>query len=235
MKAARLAGAVALWGLLLAIEARAQVTGSVAVVSDYRFRGVSLSDENPALQLGVAYDHTSGLYAGVFASTVSLAEQTGRNGQLLSYVGYARRLRSGSTWEVGAAHSTFFSSSAYDYPELYCGFTSGNVSGRLYYSPDYFGQGRHGLYAELNGVRPLRERLRLVGHIGVLHVEGPGEESVSSSRNPFDIRAGIDVNLDTASVQLSWVASDGINGSYPVSDNRNLHRHAFVLSLSRSF
>lgn len=232
MKAARLAGAVALWGLLLAIEARAQVTGSVAVVSDYRFRGVSLSDENPALQLGVAYDHASGLYAGAFASTVSLADQTGRNGQLLSYVGYARRLRSGSTWEVGAVYSAFFSST-YDYPEMYWGFASGNVSGRLYYAPDYFGQGRHGLYAELNGARPLRDRVRLIGHIGVLHVEGRGEESVASDHNQFDIRAGIDVDFDAASIQLSWVASDGINGSYPVSENRK--RHAFVLSLSRSF
>lgn len=41
-----------------------------AVVSDYRFRGVSLSDKQPALQGGLTASHVSGVYGYVWSSTI---------------------------------------------------------------------------------------------------------------------------------------------------------------------
>ena len=136
-----LRGAVALWGLLFAVGVCAQVSGSLTLVSDYRYRGVSLSDEQPATQASVAYDHSSGWYAGVFGSTVDLASQSRRDLQLLSYVGYARRAHPGLSWEVGAGYSAFAGAGGYDYPEVYWGVASDHVSGRIYYAQNYFGQG----------------------------------------------------------------------------------------------
>jgi len=46
------------------------IENSATIVSDYRFRGVSLSDEKPALQLESTVSHDSGLYAGAFTSTI---------------------------------------------------------------------------------------------------------------------------------------------------------------------
>ncbi len=46
------------------------VTGSVGLVSDYRFRGVSLSGGDPAIQGGVTLTHESGFYAGAWASSI---------------------------------------------------------------------------------------------------------------------------------------------------------------------
>ncbi len=43
---------------------------SAVVVSDYRFRGVSLSDDKPALQLEATLSHDSGFYASAFTSTI---------------------------------------------------------------------------------------------------------------------------------------------------------------------
>jgi uncharacterized protein (TIGR02001 family) len=43
---------------------------SLGVVSDYRYRGLSLSDEAPALQIDATLATDSGLYANVFASTI---------------------------------------------------------------------------------------------------------------------------------------------------------------------
>lgn len=42
----------------------------LGVVSDYRYRGLSLSDERPALQGGVTGSLASGLYASVWASAI---------------------------------------------------------------------------------------------------------------------------------------------------------------------
>ena len=44
---------------------------NVGVVSDYRFRGISQTNFNPALQLGVDFAHKSGFYLGAFGSNVN--------------------------------------------------------------------------------------------------------------------------------------------------------------------
>jgi len=46
------------------------VTGSVALVTDYRFRGVSLSGGDPAVQGGATLAHDSGFYVGAWASSI---------------------------------------------------------------------------------------------------------------------------------------------------------------------
>ncbi len=47
------------------------VSGSVGLVSDYRFRGVSQSDENLAVQGGLTIAHESGLYIGTWGSNLA--------------------------------------------------------------------------------------------------------------------------------------------------------------------
>jgi uncharacterized protein (TIGR02001 family) len=47
------------------------VSGSVALVSDYRFRGVSQTDKEMAVQGGVTVSHESGLYGGVWGSNLA--------------------------------------------------------------------------------------------------------------------------------------------------------------------
>lgn len=46
-------------------------TGSVTLTSDYVFRGVSQTQNGPAVQAGLEYAHASGLYIGTFGSNVS--------------------------------------------------------------------------------------------------------------------------------------------------------------------
>ena len=60
---------------------------NVGLVSDYRFRGVSLSDRDPALQGGVDLYHQSGFFAGAWATTIE--EYAGSDVELDLYGGYA--------------------------------------------------------------------------------------------------------------------------------------------------
>jgi uncharacterized protein (TIGR02001 family) len=46
------------------------VSGNAAVISDYRFRGVSLSGGDPAIQGGIDIAHDSGFYAGTWGSSI---------------------------------------------------------------------------------------------------------------------------------------------------------------------
>lgn len=51
-------------------ESAVTISGNVAIVSDYRFRGVSLSGGDPAVQGGITLTHRSGFYAGGWASSI---------------------------------------------------------------------------------------------------------------------------------------------------------------------
>ncbi len=45
-------------------------TGNISFVSDYRFRGISQTMRQPAVQGGLDYSHASGIYLGTWASNV---------------------------------------------------------------------------------------------------------------------------------------------------------------------
>ena len=81
----------------LATPARAEeaqgawsIEPSIALVSDYRFRGLSLSDKDPAIQPALSITHESGIYASFWGST--LAENDGADIETDLGLGYARTI-----------------------------------------------------------------------------------------------------------------------------------------------
>lgn len=50
---------------------QSSTSGSVTVVNDYLFRGLSQTNRDPALQAGIEYDHSSGWYIGAWGSNIS--------------------------------------------------------------------------------------------------------------------------------------------------------------------
>ena len=224
---------VALCFALVAANVSAQVSGSFTFVSDYRFRGVSLSHNKPAAQLGAVYDDARGWYAGAFASTVQFADPSSRELQTTAFGGYVWRFGSGLSSEVGADYSAFTGPGAYSYPEAYWGIAYENVSGRLYYAPRYFVHDSDAIYGEVNGAQPLLDHVRLLAHAGILRNTSENLYTGSSVHHVFDARLGVGVDFDQFSVQLNWVGSNSANAAYPVTGTRG--RNAVVLSLFRSF
>jgi len=96
------------------------MSGNVALVSDYRFRGVSQSDEDMAIQGGLTVAHESGVYAGVWGSNLAgWGTFGGANMELDLVAGYKLPIGSatldlGLTWYMypGGADKT-------DFAELY--------------------------------------------------------------------------------------------------------------------
>jgi len=77
-------------GALTTQAAQAEVSFNAALVTDYVFRGVSYSDNGPALQGGADYAHESGLYVGTWLSNVDSGADTDIEYDL--YVGYATEM-----------------------------------------------------------------------------------------------------------------------------------------------
>jgi uncharacterized protein (TIGR02001 family) len=66
--------------------------GSLAATSDYVFRGVSQTDEGAAIQGSVDVGHSSGLYAGAWASNVDFDAPDGIDTELNLYAGWVFEL-----------------------------------------------------------------------------------------------------------------------------------------------
>lgn len=211
-----------------ACEVNAQWSGSVALVSDYRYRGVSLSDERPAAQAAATYDHASGAYAGLFLSSVRFAGDGARGLQTLAHAGYARRLGSSLAADAGITYSTFTRPRTADYAEYHVGVADTRWSARAFFAPRYFGGAYSAAYAELN-VTPLREGdLVPLFHVGVLRASVP---RYYGPRYRWDGRVGLAFNRDLYSAQLSWGSASHENSAY----GRRQDKSAWALRLTRWF
>lgn len=78
------------------------VEGTVALASDYRFRGVSQSDRNMAVQGGITVAHDSGVHVGAWASNLAgWGSFGGANMELDLIGGYRTRVAGHGTLDVG--------------------------------------------------------------------------------------------------------------------------------------
>lgn len=77
------------------------ITGGATIVSDYRFRGISQTDKEFAVQGTVTIAHESGLYGTVWASSIDDYVAAGGDAEIDLTVGFRREIASGTTLDVG--------------------------------------------------------------------------------------------------------------------------------------
>lgn len=120
------------------------VTGGATLVSDYRFRGISQTDKDFAVQGTFTVQHKSGIYAAVWGSSIDDYVAAGSDQEIDLSVGYRRTFGS-TTVDVGALYYYYpggeklVPEADTDFLELYGNLlqTFGPVTGKLYvaYAP----------------------------------------------------------------------------------------------------
>src|SRR5688500_880333 len=127
-----------------ASDAHAGIGGSVALTSDYVFRGISQNNQEPALQAGLEYAASSGFYVGTWGSNVSwlsdltaLGIPVSNSLELDVYGGYRGKFSDTVAYDVGALYYWYPG----DYPngfnspdtgEIYAGVTFGPFAGTTF-------------------------------------------------------------------------------------------------------
>jgi uncharacterized protein (TIGR02001 family) len=216
--------------VLVCVGVSAQTGGSIALLSDYRYRGVSLSDDRPTLRLSVVHDAESGWYAGGSLAGVSL-EPSGRQLQVLGYLGLTGKFAQGLGWDAGATAIHFSADSRFDFLEVFTGVHAERWNLRLHYAPDYFGSGARTAYVELNGGLPLSRFVRATAHVGGLaRLAGT---VVAADRWSFDGAVGLAMARDAWDLQIDLTSGSNGSGVYPVGYDRV--RGVLVLSASYAF
>lgn len=158
------------------------VTGNVALATDYAFRGVSQTDESPAIQGGFdASFGDSGFYAGTWASNINFGTGGG-NLELDLYGGYKFALGP-VAMDVGVI-GYYYPGASDDTAELdyYEGYVKPSIAltdqftlgGAIYWSPEFTGESGDGVYYEVNGAYALTPELALSGAVGMQSVDAAG-------------------------------------------------------------
>ena len=210
-------------GLVLALAgtsgASARIGASVSLVSDYVFRGVSQTFEDPAAQAGLNYSHDNGLYAGFWGSNVDFGTEADL--ELDLYAGFAKELENDFSWEVGAIHYAYPGESEIDFDEVYAGVGYRFLSLKYSYSDDFAGSGGRSDYLEIGA------SFELPRNFGF---------GFSAGQSTFDDRVGIEDYMDfkaaVSKVIKSFVIELAVAG-VDTDQFDNLGEDRFIFMVSR--
>ncbi len=167
------------------------LTGSLALTTDYVFRGISQTDSGPAVQGTIDYAYMFrdeiGIYAGIFGSNVDFDEVSGpgidRASAEFDLYGGVKGTVSGVSWQLGFIHYAYPKASPspnfdYDYTEvvgkLGYDFDVLAITAGVNYSGDFFSETGEGVYYSADVTVPLRFLpldMKALGHIGRQTIE----------------------------------------------------------------
>ena len=222
--------------------AQAQVTGNLGLTSDYRFRGISQSQNAPAVQGGIDYAHSSGFYVGNWNSSVSSDMYTNGSGvESDLYVGFKKDIYKGLTLDVGSYNyfyprATNGTSTNFDTNELFAGLGYGPVSVKYSQSlSNYFGtaNSKNSQYYQADIVQPLgNSKISFLAHAGRTEVNN------NSSLNYTDYNVGLGYDLQGWQLAAKYYTNTGTTSTFQTANTINsqkLYKDATVISVSKSF
>lgn len=219
-------------------------SSNVSLVSDYLYRGISQTGTNPAIQGGFDLSHASGLYAGVWGSSISTLGDVGiteSGTEIDTYAGY-KGAAADVGYDVGFLRynypGTYGTSTKADTNELYGALSYSVVSAKLSYSlGDTFGisKAKGTTYFELNASYPVADTgLTVGGHYGKQTFKGETADALTDSATYSDYKLSVTKDF---SGYVAGVAFSSTNATpfYTNGRGKKLGKGTAVLSLSRAF
>lgn len=236
-------------GTLMTLPAAAQekklnpgtFSGNVALTNEYYFRGISQTDDAPAIQGGFDYnvdlDENFSLYAGVWGSNVDFNEAPPVDGATIEidfYGGITTSIAdTGISLDVGFIYYTYpgaDSSLNYDFWEIQTAlgydFGLASVTGSINYSPENFGKSGSAVYYKLGvDVPVLKDKATLSAYVARQTIQDNAAFGV-----PDYTEWNVSVGTSIAGFDVSLAYSDT-----DVSPEGDGNGPAGLLTISRSF
>ncbi len=226
LKTTAIIGLLAASGAASAIE----LSGNVALTTDYVWRGISQTDGSPAIQGGFDADLGNGVYAGVWGSNVDFGDDdygdddSSANIELDVYAGWAGEFN-GVGVDVGVIHYAYpTSDSDTDFTEVYVGLSMGPASVTQYFGvdgkSDDLGDKDYGNYTDLGLDLGEYNGVSLAAHLGYYDLN-------SGSGDYWDWKLAASTSYMGVDLEVAY--SDVDNSDSANNDDPNL-----VLTVSKS-
>jgi uncharacterized protein (TIGR02001 family) len=210
---------------------------NASVTTDYRYRGISQSRLKPALQGGADYAHKSGVYLGVWGSSIKWIKDAGGDApvELDLYGGY-KGAAGDLGYDVGvlryqyAGHDLLVSPNT---TEVYGALTYGPAT--LKYSHAVtnlfgFSDSKNSYYVDLSATFDLGGGWSVVPHVGYQKVKN----SDAFSYTDYSVTLGKDLG-NGLSASAAVVGTDADESLYVTPSGKFTGKNAVVLGLKYSF
>ncbi|HAV5025343.1 TPA: hypothetical protein JIY97_00550 [Acinetobacter baumannii] len=216
------------------------VTGNITLATDYRFWGISQTNNNPSVQGTLTFDHKSGFYLTLWGSNVDLLP--GNSIEADYFLGYKWILNNQTTLDLqyldlnypGASKEFHpdFSEYAIIYNHINNFKKGDNLTISGYFTPEYAMESGKQFYINILFNYPLYENLSIMGSLGYNKLEntesfikayGFGEED-----NYLDYKIGLKFKVLGLDSELSWLDTNIKKG--PDSTKQTVY-----FSVSKSF
>jgi len=192
-----------------------ELSANVSLASDYVFRGITQSDENPAIQGGLDWnyniDKAWSANIGTWASNVDFNDGSEASTEIDLYGGFGF---SANNWSFDVAATYYFYPGAsdslnYDYFEASASvgydFEVASLTAKAVYSPDNFGETGDASYYEIAAEVPLPYDFTLNAHYG--HQEINDEVGFGvPDYNTWGV--GIAYNIEGVDVGVNYIDTD---------------------------
>ena len=216
-------------------------TGNVALTSDYLVRGVSQSNNGPAIQGGLDWDTGVGLHFGVWGSSINFKDGGEATTEIDWAGGYAGSIGDLLNYDIGAVYYWYPGAPgalSYDFWEVYGkashDFGRFTLNAGVNYSPDIFGGTGPSTYFRAGVTVPITDKLSVSGEAG---------HSFLAQSNPtpaffpdyWDWNAGARMSVN------NWFTVDvryydtNIAGDCPAPGGKHWCGSKVVAAISRSF
>lgn len=197
-------------------------SANVSLTSEYYFRGLSQTDDAPAIQGGFDYEvpltKPVGLYLGVWGSNVDFNEAGGVDGATIeidAYGGLKGNIGdTGVSWDIGFIYYAYpgaDSSLNYDFVEAQAAFGYdfgvASVTASVNYSPDNFGDSGDAFYPKLAVDVPVPgiKDLTLSGSVAKQFID---DEAVFGSPDYLEWNIGLGYSVAGFDLAVNYTDTD---------------------------
>ena len=184
-------------------EAEGGFSWTAAATSEYLFRGVSQTDDHPALQVSAEYEFSNGIYLGAWASNVDFNDST--DAEVDTYIGWRTALNESVALDVQLNRYNYINEPSdvdYAFNEL-IGVVSFNdqYEVTLGYTNNYLNADVKSTYLGVGGAWELGDGYNLSASVG--HTINSGDFDSYT-----DYAVGVDRTFGPVNIGLQYIGTD---------------------------
>ena len=211
-----------------------EIEANVALSTDYIFRGITQTNNDPAISGGFDYSLDNGFYAGIWASNVNF-DTNGEEGtsrtttEIDVYGGWAGEISEGVELDLGYIYFVYpGDSGALNYSEFTAGISFGDLGFGLVYSPDYFGSDSDAIVFNVDYSVGVAKNLSLDLHTGYTVTDEEDVIGAGVGDDYLDWSIGLSTSAAGVDLSLTYTDTD-------ISESLDLGEDRIVFSIGKSF
>jgi uncharacterized protein (TIGR02001 family) len=176
---------------------------NAAATSEYMFRGISQTDDHPAIQAGAGYSFSNGFYVGGWVSNVDFGEST--DAEIDTFVGWNGDLNDNLNLDVQLVRYNYVGEPDgvdYAYNELIGKVSfAENYSATLGYTNDFLNSDTDSFYGAVGGSWAVGNEVNLTAGLGYTTVQGPED-------GYLDYSVGVNRDFGPVNIGLGYIGTD---------------------------